>query len=209
MARKLGFILFLIILALCLISGGCSYPENQDITTLKELIKIPKVKDYENNILEKIKEKAEEDKPDYENNKKKVDISEDTIQIELYFGNADGRALVVEKRDIKRTEGIARLTVEELLKGPDNPQYISLFPEGSRLLDINVKPDGVCIVDLSAEATKLKSSKEEKLMVYSLTNTLAQFPTVDKVVIRIDGRKTDTIAGYVKWPEYITPDYNL
>lgn len=209
MARKFGFIAFLIILALCLISGGCSYSENGDINTLKEIIKLPKVKEYENNILEKIKEKAEEDKADYENDKEKGDVNQDTIQVDLYFGKADKNGLVLEKRDIERREGIARLTVEELLKGPDNSEYVNLFPEGSRLLDINVKPDGVCIVDLSTEVTRLKSSQEEKLMVYSLTNTLAQFPTIDKVVIRIDGQETDTIAGYVKWPRFITPNYNL
>ena len=40
----------------------------------------------------------------------------------------------MERREIIKTEGIARSTLQELLKGPDNPAYQNVFPEGTRLL---------------------------------------------------------------------------
>lgn len=210
MLRKFGFIIVLVILAVCLISGGCA-PVDEDAPVLEQLIKISK-EDYGKNILERIKEKTREDKNVEKNDKDHPEQSEgakDTVRVKLYFVKSDKSSLGMEERDIEREEGIARLTVEELIRGPENPGFINIFPPGSQLLDINIKPDGVCIVDLSSEVKRLKNSREEKLLVYALVNTLCQFPTVDRVVIRIEGEKADTIAGYVKWPEAITPDYNI
>ncbi|MBO8159845.1 GerMN domain-containing protein [Thermosyntropha sp.] len=209
--RKFIFIIGLAVLAICLISGGCSYKGEESVKTLQELIKTSS-KDYKGDILEKLKQKTEDNELKYEGEKKSQEVEDkdkEYIQVELYFGKEDGSGLVAEMRDIERREGIARLTVGELIKGPDNPKYVKVFPEGSQLLDINVKPNGICIVDLNSEVARVKSAKEEKLMVYALVNTLAQFPTIDKVKIRIEGKETDTIAGYVKWPEFIKPDYDF
>ncbi|SHG80192.1 Sporulation and spore germination [Thermosyntropha lipolytica DSM 11003] len=210
MLRKFGFIMILVILAVCLLSGGC-ITEDKDVPTLKELIKISRTDDYGKDILEKIREKTKENKnvKDNEVPEGEGKGTEDTIKVDLYFVKSDKSGLEIEERYIERREGIARLTVGELIKGPEDPGFINIFPPGSRLLDINVKPDGVCIVDLSSEVAGVRNSREEKLMVYALVNTLAQFPTIDQVAIRVEGKKVDTVAGYVKWPEAITPDYNM
>lgn len=121
------------------------------------------------------------------------------IAVALYFADADGTKLVKTERKIPKVEGMARATVESLLEGPDaNSGLVSAIPEGTQLLDINVKPEEkTCIVDFSQELrNQLVSGKNsEQLAVYSITNTLCQFASIDQVEFRIEGQTVATLSG--------------
>lgn len=125
-------------------------------------------------------------------------LNGETKKIALYFKDAAGK-LVLEERTIPKVEGIARSVMEELIKGPTQAGLEATLPVGTRLLDINVRPDGLAIVDFSGELiTKLPASAQaEKLAVYSIVNTLTQFPTVETVELRVDGQRVSTLLGYV------------
>ncbi len=118
----------------------------------------------------------------------------------LYFTDEAGQKLVVEERNVEKATGIARSSMEELIKGPTQTGLKATLPASARLLDINIRPDGLAIVDFSGNLVKdlPVSATSEKLAVYSIVNTLTQFPTVSKVELRIDGKKVDTLLGYVK-----------
>jgi len=123
-----------------------------------------------------------------------------TAQVVLYFSDASGNYLVPEKRCIAAVEGIARSTIDELIKGPGpGSQLLPTIPQGTVLKDINIRPDGLARVDFSKElaANHSGGSLGESLTVYSIVNTLTQFPTVKQVQFLVDGKYVQTIAGHV------------
>ncbi|QGG49354.1 GerMN domain-containing protein [Heliorestis convoluta] len=117
----------------------------------------------------------------------------------LYFADSKGQNLVAEERSIPKTESLARSAVQELIKGPNLTQDASpTVPTGTRLLDINIR-DGICIIDLSKEfkTNHEGGSAGETLTVYSIVNTLTQFPTVEKVQFLVEGQIIESIAGHM------------
>lgn len=192
--------LALILLSICLLSGGCAQPDQGKIKDWQDLLKIPAPG-------EKATPGDKTPPPSKDKNSLKADGKK--LQVSLYFGDARSQKLVVEDRDIAKVEGIARETMEELLKGPANVEAVQLFPDGTRLLDINVKPDGLCVVDLSSEVRGVSSGVQEKLMIYAIANTLGQFPTINEISFRIDGENVTTIGGYMNLNNPIEPNYSI
>ncbi|KYH31881.1 GerMN domain-containing protein [Neomoorella mulderi] len=123
-----------------------------------------------------------------------------TTQVVLYFSDPTGNYLVAEQRTLPLVEGIARAAIEELIKGPGpGSQLLPTIPRGTVLKDINIRPDGLARVDFSKElvANHSGGSLGESLTVYSIVNTLTQFPTVKQVQFLVDGQFVKTIAGHV------------
>ncbi len=120
------------------------------------------------------------------------------VNVVLYFSDQNGDYLVAEKRAIAFVPGLARATVQELIKGPEGKGFSRTIPEETKLLDINID-SGLCTVDLSKEFrdNHWGGSSGEILTVYSLVNTLTQFPTVEKVEILVEGQRIDTLAGHM------------
>jgi len=198
MTNRLIMVFTIIVLAICLVSGGCVPAERtSSLKNWKDLIDLlPEQKKAPD------KEKVNEETPE-------PPETGETIVVSLYFVSPDGSRLAVEEREVFKTEGIGRRTIEELLQGPASPEYLSAVPEGTRLLDINVKPDGLCIVDLSSHARRVSNQHQEKLMVYAMVNTLGQFPTVNSVTFMINGEPVTKIGGYLDLTKPIEPNYNL
>jgi len=121
----------------------------------------------------------------------------ETTTLVLYFANSEGN-LVPEQREVPKVPGIARKAMEELAKGPQNNDLVPTMPAGTRLLDINIR-DGLCTVDFSRELAEKHSggSSGELLTVYSVVNTLTQFPTVKEVTFLIEGERIKTLAGHM------------
>ncbi|WP_227767702.1 GerMN domain-containing protein [Zhaonella formicivorans] len=129
-----------------------------------------------------------------------AELTGETKEIVLYFSDAEGKALVAEERTIPKVEGIARETIKELIKGPHPESGLkATLPEGTALKDINIRPDGLAIVDFSKELVSNfdGDSNSETLAVYSIVNTLTQFDTVKEVQILVDGEQVETINGHV------------
>ncbi|HWQ74312.1 MAG TPA: GerMN domain-containing protein [Syntrophomonas sp.] len=189
-------ILAMVLLSVCLLSGGCSKPDQTTVKEWQDLLKFPTVKNQ-------TEPKTDSD-PSQPTESKAV-IPGESIQVSLYFGDANGKKLVQEDRNIVKVEGIARETLEELIKGPANVELTQVFPAGTQLLDINLKPDGLCIVDLSAEACNVSSRVQEELMVNAIAKTLGQYPTIQGIAFMVDGEKVDRIGGYVDLSAPIDP----
>jgi spore germination protein GerM len=121
-----------------------------------------------------------------------------TTPVVLYFADNDG-LLVAFKKEIPKATGIARRTLQELGQGPpaDSGLYPTI-PSGAKLKDINIKND-LATVDFNQN---LKSrhwggSTGEMLTVYSIVNTLTQFPAIKEVQILIEGERVQTLAGHL------------
>jgi spore germination protein GerM len=191
MPQRFIVIITVLVLAICLLSGGCqSSNEQSSIKSWRDLVDLlPEPQDPSQTELQ-------DEVPAIEQLPSAMDDQE-TIEVMLYFGGQDGLSLVQESRVIIKEEGIARSTLNELIKGPGTPEYLSVFPPGTRLLDINVKPDGLCIVDLSREACQVANQQQEEMMVMAIVNTLGQFATVKEVSFMINGELVQEIGGFV------------
>ena len=117
----------------------------------------------------------------------------------LFFGDNQGGNLVAEKRQVPKVEGLARRAINELISGPKNDKLKNTIPAGTKLLDINIKPDGLCIVNFSKElmTNHQGGSSGEINTVYAIVNTLTQFATVHQVQLLIEGEQKETLAGHL------------
>ena len=124
----------------------------------------------------------------------------EVITVLLWFSDSQGQRLMVEEREISRREGIARETINELVNGPSiDSTLLPTIPVGTILRDINVRSDGLVIVDFSREliANHIGGTTAETLTVYSIVNTLTQFPTVDRVQFLVEGQYVESLAGHM------------
>lgn len=117
--------------------------------------------------------------------------------IKLYFARNDGMGLQVEKRPVKGDS--KEEAIKALIAGPENKNLAPTLPEGVKLLSLKVRDDGLCLVNFNESLVENHwgGSTGELLTVYSIVNTLTQFPDVDRVQILIEGRKLDTLAGHL------------
>lgn len=127
----------------------------------------------------------------------------ETTKVVLYFADAGGQFLVSEEREIPKVVGIARSTIEHLIMGPKpGSALLPTIPFGTQLKDINVKPDGLAIVDFSKElvANHIGGRAAQELTIYSIVNTLTQFPGVDRVQFRVEGQNVAKIGAVTVAP---------
>ena len=128
---------------------------------------------------------------------------EKTITFKVFFPNdqmsdiEDCSLVFPIVREVPYTVAVGRAALEELFKGlagnePDDG-YFTNIPEGVKVQSLSIE-GGVARVDLSKE---LEEGVGGSCMVASIraqiTETLKQFPTVDSVIISIDGRTEDIL----------------
>jgi spore germination protein GerM len=131
---------------------------------------------------------------------KNLELGPAKVQVVLYFASKDGQMLVKEVRQIPKVESIARATIEQLLNGPTSGSNLAqTIPRGTKLLDINIRPDGLAIASFSSElkAKHTGGSASEGNTVYAIVNTLTQFQSVQRVQILIDNQIVETLAGHL------------
>jgi spore germination protein GerM len=100
----------------------------------------------------------------------------------------------------------------ELIAGPEEGSaLLATIPGGTFLRDINVREDGVAVVDFSRGLISGHpgGSLGEMLTVYSIVNTLTQFPRVQSVQFLVEGRQVDTLAGHFSLVEPLSRDTSL
>lgn len=136
------------------------------------------------------------------------------ITATLFYGSADGQALVPIRREVALADGIvpqARAILAAQLQGAPAP-YVSVIPEGTVLRAFYVTSKGDAFVDLSPEASSKHAggSSTELLTVFAIVNAVtANLPTIQRVQILIDGREVDTLAGHVDLRRPLERDVSL
>ena len=123
-----------------------------------------------------------------------------TTAIKVYLFQPDpagGDAhLVPVTRTVPSTRAVATAAVRELLAGPapDETGLLTMIPAGSQLLGISL--DGtVATVDLTGTFQSGGGSASMLGRLAQLVYTATQFPTVDAVRLRLDGKPVDSIGG--------------
>lgn len=123
----------------------------------------------------------------------------ESIMVVLYFIEETGtESYLVPERRIIPYNGHPQLTaVQELINGPERQGLQEVFSKKTKVLKLEIK-DGLAIIDLNKEATKLsRGAWGESLAVSALVNTLTKFPEVDQVRILIEGKEVETLSGHV------------
>ena len=112
--------------------------------------------------------------------------------VTLYFSSNDGTKMqeITTKLTHDMTVPLARLLIEQLLKGPNEISDANT----SEVRDIR---DHVCYVDFSKEFMNMQVDVRSGVVVYSIVNTLCELSDVSKVQFTIDGEQQE-IYGDIK-----------
>ena len=111
-----------------------------------------------------------------------------TASITLYFANKKGTKLVQEVQEVHYSSNISleKLVLEQLLKGPSGKKMRSAIPDGTKLLGVSVS-EGTCFVNLNEGFLSQNFDVSEPIVIYSIVNSLAELPNVNKVQISVNG----------------------
>ncbi|MCM1245112.1 MAG: GerMN domain-containing protein [Roseburia sp.] len=116
--------------------------------------------------------------------------------VTLYFSDVSGTGMkeVTSKLTHDMTVPLARLLVEQLLKGPEELTDVNTselrqtIPDGTTLNSLTIR-DNVCYVDLSREFDNVQAEVKSEIVIYSIVNTLCELSDVNKVQFMIDGEQ--------------------
>lgn len=136
------------------------------------------------------------------------------ITATLFYGSADGQALVPVRREVALAEGAVpqgREILTTQLQGAP-PPYISVIPQGTTLRAFYATERGDAFVDLSSDVSAKHpgGSFTELLTVYAIVNAVtANLPSIQRVQILIDGQEVDTLVGHVDLRRPLQQDLSL
>lgn len=143
----------------------------------------------------------------------RVRETKDVREINIYFVSEDGEGLKAEKRLVKKAapEDEIKEALNALIQGPLERGLGSAIPSGVKLKTLKLKGD-MAIADFSAEmiTNHPGGSSYEILTVYSIVDTVTlNFPQVKEVMLIVDGKKLETIAGHIDTTAPFTADRSL
>ncbi len=122
---------------------------------------------------------------------------EGSMTYEVWFASSEG-SLFVTHRTEPANPRVGTAAVGALLAGPSPAErdagVTTAVPEGSKLRGLTVR-DGLATVDLSRGFGSGGGSLAVMLRLAQLTYTLTQFPSVDGVVLELDGEPAEVFSG--------------
>jgi len=119
----------------------------------------------------------------------------ETTTVRSYFilgSFVDNAGLVPVLREIAKTKAVGSGAMTELLNGPNedelgaSPAMYTAIPQGTHFLGLTID-NGVATVNLSREFQSGGGSTTVTQRVAQVVYTLTQFPSVDKVLFKVDG----------------------
>jgi germination protein M len=118
----------------------------------------------------------------------------DEITINVYYSDQMAEYLIPESRIIS-SENKYVDALYELMKEPIDISLTPLIPDTTIINSVNIE-EGNAEVDLSQEFLddRFVSDTVDILLLYSIVNTLTQFPEVNSVTLYIDGEKLDILG---------------
>jgi hypothetical protein len=121
--------------------------------------------------------------------------------VRLYYGVAGTDSLAEEFRDVvvkERAADQVRAVYRELVAGPTEKR-VTLFPEGTELLNAYLSPRGTLYLNWNRNIVQgfRGGSGRERLLLASIVRTAKEnFPDVEQVTLLVDGAPVETIGGH-------------
>ena len=115
------------------------------------------------------------------------------VTLTLYFANETGDRLVETTRTLEYNSNISveRLVVDCLVNGPDTDQAFPTINPNTKVLGVTSR-DGICYVNLDETFLTQVYTVTPEVVIYSITNSLVELTSVNKVQISINGQ-TDVV----------------
>lgn len=118
--------------------------------------------------------------------------------INLYFADKKKNKLVREYRkiNISDTQPIEQYIVSELIKGPNNDNNTSLLSSDTGVISVETT-EGTCYVNFKQDfiSKNIASDNVQKLIVYSIVNSLTEREHIKNVQFLIEGKKTEQFGN--------------
>jgi len=152
----------------------------------------------ENNIVEESGTNSDIDNASEDNEQSnKEEQSEDSnseLAINVYYIDEQGEYLVGESRTVSSDSKYVD-ALYELMKLPVSENLFRLIPDTTTINSVAVS-DGEAVVDISENFVedRFDSDTTDILLVYSVVNTLTEFPEVQSVAFYINGQKLDLLG---------------
>lgn len=121
-----------------------------------------------------------------------IDMATDnSAQMTVYVKDAKGFVAPLSL-GLPKTVSVAKTTLEYMVDGGPVASLLptgfqALLPQGTKVISVNVKNDKSAIVDFSKEFLAYDQQNERK-MLEAITWSLTNFPTVEKVQLRVEGK---------------------
>ena len=131
--------------------------------------------------------------------------------VDLYFADSKAKKLVKETRTIKITDQqpIEQYLINELIKGTSSKKMKSLLSDKTVLVSVDVE-ENICYLNFKSNYLDDNSgtSEHEKLVIYSIVNSLTELQTISGVQFYMDGKRVEkfgsvSIKDYIKRNESI------
>ncbi|WNF35966.1 GerMN domain-containing protein [Bacillaceae bacterium IKA-2] len=175
----------LLLIALSIIVSGCSFGADQtmDVTDPPAVSYVDEDISFDSSF--------EEDTSDGLTN----EIVFETVVRELYLIDQHG-FVAAQTVQLPKVEGVAKQALEYLVHDGPVSQLLpngfqASLPAGTEIYGVNIV-DGVGVVDFSEQFKDYRPEDELKIL-QSITWTLTQFDSVEKVIIRINGYDQDVM----------------
>lgn len=129
-----------------------------------------------------------------------VETEEDGLRkTVMYFKNGDGYLVPVMRR-IPWEEGIAKVTLNNMVDSPELRETLSLtglapiIPAGTEVIGMTIDENtGICKVDFSEHVVDMDSQKEEEDFIKGVIYTLTEFSAINEVQILVGGNTLSTL----------------
>lgn len=125
----------------------------------------------------------------------------------------DGLVAVDATADYDGSTSLEKIIIDQLIAGPDDIDDLdedlkTVIPKGTKCNSI-VTIDYCCYVDLSAEFLNMADGIDDKLVVYSIVNSLTSLPTIKKVKFTIDGETYKSYGTVNDFNQYFEINYDV
>lgn len=125
--------------------------------------------------------------------------------ITIYFSDSTGKKLKEynEQIEFEPNVPVEQIVMNQLLNGPQEKGYKDTIPKGTKVNSVVTK-EGICYIDLSSEFLAQQEGVSPEVVIYSVVNSLAELPTVNKVQFTVNGekvkkyQKTVTFSGVIE-----------
>ena len=119
-----------------------------------------------------------------------------STDIAVYFGSKEDNAEIVkEERLVSNEELVGEIIMQELIKGPTvGSESKAVLPKETRLLNFSIN-EGVAYINLSNEAVFEMTQVQEERLLKSITSSMSQLVSVEKVMITVNNEGIETLGG--------------
>lgn len=116
----------------------------------------------------------------------------------VYRPAKDDILLVPERIPVTPADWTPAQALQRVFLTAGTDKYSTVFPAGSRVQSFYMQGN-TAYVDLpdSLPKTLQRSSATELLAVYSIVNTLTEFPEIQQVQLLIGGKRAESLLGHV------------